>query len=88
MFVVATKERPSHLEVGEISQWNMDEALDAVKKHIRRFQAIKDGKEEAERCEDYTCDYCTSTKMITEPIDTDLFGMSKKQIDGMSGSIM
>ena len=88
MFVVATKEKPAHLALGEISQWNMDEALDAVKKHIRRFQATKDGKEEAERCEDYTCDYCTSTKMITEPIDTDLLGMSKKQIDGMSGAIM
>ena len=88
MFVVATKEKPAHLAVGEISQWNMDEALDVVKKHIRRFQAIKEGKVEAERCEDYNCDYCTSTKMITEPIDTDLLGMSKKQIDGMSGAIM
>jgi hypothetical protein len=42
---------------------------------------------EAERCEDYSCDYCTSTTIITEPMDTDLFGMSAAQIKGMTGVI-
>lgn len=84
-FVVATKEKPAHLAVGEISQWNMDAAMENVKKHIRRFQAIKEGKVEAERCEDYGCDFCTSTKIITEPIDTDLFGMSVAQLKTMRG---
>ena len=87
MFVVATKESPSHLAVGEISQWNMDEALDVVRKHIVKFQNIKTGQLEAERCEDYGCDYCTRTKVITEPIDTDLFGMSTAQIKAMKGDI-
>lgn len=87
MFVVATKEKPAHLAVGEINQWNMDEALETVKKHIRRFQAIKEGKVEPERCEDYGCDYCTTTKILAEPIDTDLFGMSAAQIKGMKGEI-
>lgn len=86
-FVVATKEKPAHLAVGEISQWNMDAAMEIVKSNIRRFQAIKEGKVEPERCEDYGCDYCTSTKVITEPIDTDLFGMSAAQIKGMRGEI-
>ena len=87
MFVVATKEQPAHLAVGEISQWGMDEALDVVRKHIVKFQNIKTGQLEAERCEDYGCDYCTRTKVITEPIDTDLFGMSAAQIKAMKGEI-
>ena len=87
-FVVGTKEKPAHLAVGEISQWNMDQALDTVKKHISEFQKIKIGKKEPERCEDYGCEYCTSTKVIKEPIDTDLFGMSRHQIEAMSGVIV
>lgn len=87
IFDVATKETPAHLEVGEISQWNMDEALEKVRKYIRRFQAIKNGELEAERCRDYNCDYCTTTKVITEPIDTDLFGLSAAQIKAMKGEI-
>ena len=86
-FVVATKEQPAHLAVGEISQWNMDEAFETVKKHIVRFQKIKNGELPAERCEDYNCEYCTSTKVITEAIDTDLFGMSTAQIKGMRGEL-
>lgn len=84
-FNVATKEKPVHLALGEISQWNMNSALETVKKHIVRFQKIKEGELPAERCEEYSCDYCASTKVITEPIDTDLFGMSAAQIAAMNG---
>lgn len=78
-FVVATKEKPAHLELGKISQANMDIALERVEKTLPRFAAIKRGEIEPDRCEEYSCDYCTETKIITEPIDTDLFGMSKAQ---------
>ena len=78
-FVVATKEKPAHLEVGQISQYNMDMALERVEKLLPRFAAIKRGEIEPDRCEEYGCDYCTATKIITEPIDTDLFGMSNAQ---------
>lgn len=88
IFDVATKEKPAHLAVGEINQGNIDSAMDVVRKHIKHFQAIKEGKAEAERCESYDCAYCTSTKIITEPIDTDLFGMSAAQIKGMDGVIL
>lgn len=87
LFVVATKEKPTHLAVGEISQWNMDEALEVVRKKIKHFQAIKSGEIEPERCEEYGCDYCTTTKVITEPIDTDLFGMSREQIRVAKGEV-
>ena len=86
-FDVATKEKPAHLAVGQISQWNIDQAMETVRANIVRFQKIKTGELEADRCEDYGCDYCTSTKIITEPIDTDLFGMSAAQIRGMRGEI-
>lgn len=88
IFVVATKEKPCHCAVGEISQYNMDEALSVVKANAPRFLQMKKGEIEAERCEDYNCDYCTTTKIITEPIDTDLFGMSTKQIKGMRGDML
>ena len=87
IFDVATKETPAHLEVGEISQWNIDEALEKVRNHIRYFQRVKNGEVEAVRCEDYNCDYCTTTKIIKEPIDTDLFGMSAAQIKSMRGEL-
>ena len=87
IFVVATKEQPAHLAVGEISQWDMDEALDVVRKNIVQFQNIKTGQIAPERCEDYGCDFCTRTKIITEPIDTNLFGMSTAQIKAMKGDI-
>jgi hypothetical protein len=86
IFVVATKEKPAHLKVGEISQWNMDEALEKVRNNIRYFQRVKNGETEAVRCEDYNCDYCTTTNIIKEPIDTDLFGMSAAQIKNMKGA--
>ena len=87
LFVIATKEKPCHLAVGEISQFNMDEALDVVKANAPRFYQVKKGEIEPERCEDYNCDYCTTTKIITQAIDTDLFGMSAKQIKSMRGDI-
>ena len=86
-FDVATKEKPAHLALGQISQWNIDKAMEVVRGNIVDFQKMKAGETEAPRCEDYGCDYCTSTKTITEPIDTDLFGMSVAQIKSMRGEI-
>lgn len=86
-FDVATKEKPAHLALGQISQWNIDKAMEVVRGNIVRFQKIKTGEIEADRCEDYSCDFCTTTKIITEAIDTDLFGMSAAQIRGMRGEI-
>lgn len=86
-FVVATKEKPAHLAVGQISQWNIDKAMETVRANIVHFQKIKTGEIPPDRCEDYGCDWCTTTKIITEAIDTDLFGMSAAQIRGMRGEI-
>lgn len=80
-FVVATKEKPAHLAVGEINQWNMDAAFEVVRKNIVRYADVKAGKIPPARCEEYDCIYCTSTVLLTEIIDTDLFGVSRKQVE-------
>lgn len=85
IFDVATKENPAHLAVGEISQWNMDKAMEILKRNIVRYQKIKNDEIPPERCEGYECDYCTATKILTEVVDTDTFGMSRKQLNAMEG---
>ena len=74
---IATKEKPSHLAIAEIVQYDLDEALEKVIKNAPRYQAIKNGEIEPERCEDYNCDYCTATAIITEPIDSNFLGLPK-----------
>ena len=69
------------------AEGDIDKAMETVRANIVHFQKIKTGEIPAERCEDYGCDWCTSTKIITEPIDTDLFGMSTAQIRSMRGDI-
>ncbi len=76
---IATKEKPAHLAVTEIKQYDLDEALENVIKNAPRYQAIKNGEIEPERCEDYNCDYCTETAIITEPIDSNFLGLPRKQ---------
>lgn len=75
---IATKETPTHLAVAEIKQYDLDEALETVIKNAPRFQAIKNGEIEPERCGEYDCNYCTETEIITEPIDSNFLGLPKR----------
>ena len=75
---IATKEKPTHLAVAEIKQYDLDEALEKVIKNVPRYQAIKKGEIEPERCEEYDCNYCTETMIITEPIDSNFLGLPKR----------
>ena len=75
---IATKEKPSHLAIAKIEQADLDEALEIVIKNAPRYQAIKRGEIEPERCEDYDCNYCTETYVITEPIDSNFLGLPKR----------
>lgn len=86
-FVVATKETPAHLAVGEISDMAMDAALEKVKANVERFHRMKLGELPAPRCEGYGCDYCAETAVLTEPIDTDQFGWSAEQWKTFRGEI-
>ena len=85
---IATKETPAHLAVAEIKQYDLDEALEIVRARAPRYRAIKDGFIQPERCEDYNCNYCTETKIITEPIDSNYLGMSPKQIKAANGDFI
>lgn len=76
--VIATKESPAHLDVCEIKQYDLDEELANIKKRVERFQAIKNGEISPERCEEYDCNYCTETRILTEPIDSNMLGMARK----------
>ena len=75
---IATKETPTHLAVAEIKQYDLDEALEIVIKNAPRYQAIKNGEVEPERCGEYDCNYCTETEIITEPIDSNFLGLPKR----------
>ena len=83
--VIATKETPARLAVCEINGYNLDNALEEVKRNIERFQRIKLGEIPAERCEEVSCDYCAGSKVLTEPIDHELLGMSTLQLRSMNG---
>ena len=85
---IATKEKPAHLDVAEINQYDLDEALEKVKVFAPHYQAIKNGEIEPKRCDEYDCNYCTETKIITEPIDSNYLGMSPRQIKAANGDFI
>jgi hypothetical protein len=85
---IATKETPAHLAIAEIKQYDLDEALETVKALAPRYQAIKNGEIEPERCGEYDCNYCTETSIITEPIDSNYLGMSPRQIKAANGDFI
>lgn len=73
--VIVTKDAVPRIAVCEIKQWNLDDALEIVKKNLPRIIAVKNGEVEPDRCE--SCDYCAATKILTEIIDSDMLGISK-----------
>lgn len=74
--VIATKEKIPRLAVCEIKPWNLIEPLEEMKKRLPRIIAVKNGEVDPERCG--VCDYCADTTILTEPIDSDLLGVSTK----------
>lgn len=62
----ATKEKEPDIAIYHIPQRHLDMALELVIDKLPRFQAIKNGEIEPDRCG--KCDYCKSTKVLAEPI--------------------
>ena len=79
--VIVTKQDPPDVAVAEVNDFDLDTALAKFKGSVRRFQDIKEGKIPPERCEGHDCAYCRATKVLTEPIDSNLLGRSKKDIE-------
>ena len=65
----ATKEKVTDYNIFHIVQSDIDLAMDTVKQNIQRFDAMKQGLIEPDRCGD--CEYCRETKVLSEIIESD-----------------
>ena len=63
---VITKESPSDLALVQVEQERMDAELSWLEQALPRYEAIKTGAIEPERCGH--CAYCRETHKITEPV--------------------
>jgi hypothetical protein len=66
----ATKEKEPNIELFSIPQQRIDYCLEIVKQNAPLYANIKLGLIEPTRCG--TCDYCKSTKVLTQVIDYNL----------------
>lgn len=82
---VVTKQDPSDLEIIHIPSWRRVELLDTVKRNTPRILALKSGQIEPERCG--VCDFCRATKILTEPIDFELVGLSNAERKAIFGEL-
>lgn len=74
---VVTKQDPPDKDVIHIPRWRREEVLAEVEREIPRILAVKSGLVAPQRCG--ICDYCRATKMIEEPIDFELVGLSASE---------
>jgi len=63
----ASKEKVTDKEVIWLPDQMLSDRLIEIKGNMPRLKALKTGEAEPERCEN--CDYCTSTKKLTAPIN-------------------
>ena len=63
--VAVTKEKTPDVAVIQIPQPVLDTALKVVESKIDRFDLVKNGEIEPNRCE--TCEFCKTTKILMEP---------------------
>lgn len=71
---VATKQTPADIEIIEIPEWRRKELLGEVEKNMPHILSVKSGKVAPTRCG--VCEYCREIKVLTEPIDFELVGLS------------
>lgn len=71
---VITKQDPPDKEVIHIPRWRREDILDDVGKQMPHILDVKRGIVAPTRCE--VCEYCRTTKMISEPIDFEMVGLS------------
>ena len=65
----ATKEKTTDLDIIHLPQKMLDFQLEKIEADIVRFDAMKKGIIEAERCG--KCEYCKQTKVLKEPTEAD-----------------
>lgn len=80
---VVTKENPPNKEIIHVPRWRREELLNEVEKSMPRILAVKSGIVAPQRCG--VCEYCRATKMLTEPIDFELVGLSAAELRAILG---
>lgn len=80
---VATKETPTNLEIIHIPLWRREELLEEISEHLPRMIAVKSGNAEPERCG--VCEYCRATKVLTEPVDFEMVGLTNAERKAVLG---
>lgn len=83
---VATKEDPPDKELISVPKWRRVELLKDVERHMPRILAVKNGKVPPNRCG--RCPYCRATKILEEPIDFDLAGLSFAEREAVQGGFL
>jgi hypothetical protein len=71
---VVTKQDPPDKEIISVPRWRRVELLEDVEHKMPRILAIKRGEIPPMRCG--VCEYCRATKMLVEPIDFEMVGLS------------
>lgn len=82
---VVTKQDPPDKELISIPRWRRVEILEEVERTMPRILAVKSGRIPPQRCG--CCEYCRATKMIEEPIDFELVGLSTAEKNAVFGYI-
>ena len=67
----ATKEKVTDIDIVQLDQKLLDEALERFKREVEFFDAVKQGVIDPLRCE--KCEYCKSTKVLREPTSSEEF---------------
>ncbi len=80
---VVTKQDPPDKNIISIPRWRRVELLEEVERNMPRILAVKSGQVPAQRCG--VCEYCRATKMLTEPIDFELVGLSTAEMRAILG---
>lgn len=74
---VVTKQDPPDKDIIHIPKWRRVELLKEIERDLPRITGIKKGEIQPQRCG--VCEYCRATKMLTEPIDFELVGLSASE---------
>ena len=81
---VVTKQDPPDKNIISIPRWRRMELLDEIEMDMPRVLAIKRGEIPPTRCG--VCEYCRATKVLTEPIDFELVGLSTAERRAILGA--
>lgn len=81
---VVTKQDVPDKEIISIPRWRRVELLEEVERNMPRILAVKAGERPPQRCG--VCEYCRATKMLTEPIDFELVGLSATERRAVLGA--